>query len=63
MQLINSGAHKKPSREDTPLGLNFYLLIEEIKVGGVENGNPMFIADNIIDDLYVAVIVQRSDKR
>ena len=54
---------KKLSREDTPLGLNFYLLIEEIKLGGVENGNPMFIADNIIDDLYVAVIVQRCDKR
>lgn len=38
-------------------------LFEEIKLGGVENGNPMFIADNIIDDLYVAVIVQRRDKR
>lgn len=39
-------------------------LFEEIKQAGVENGNPMFIADNIIDDdLYVAVIVQRRDKR
>ena len=38
-------------------------LFEEIKMGGVENGNPMFIADNTIDDLYVAVIVQRRDNR
>ena len=38
-------------------------LFEEIKQSGMENGNPMFIADNIIDDLYVAVIVQRRDKR
>lgn len=33
-------------------------LFEKIKLGGVENENPIFIADNIIDDLYVAVIVQ-----
>lgn len=38
-------------------------LFEEIKLGDVENGNPIFIADNIIDDLYVAVIVQRRDMR
>lgn len=39
-------------------------LFEEIRQAGVENGNPMFFADNIIDDdLYIAVIVQRREKR
>lgn len=38
-------------------------LFEELKNDGIENGNPLFIADNIIDDLYVAVIVQRRKKR
>ena len=45
---------------------NIYDLFEEIKEGGVANGNPILIADNVIDDVddfYVAVILQRRKKR
>lgn len=38
-------------------------LFEELKYSNVDNGNPMFIAENIINDLYVAVIVQRREKQ
>ena len=45
---------------------DIYRLFEEIKEGGVANGNPILIADNVIDDVddfYVAVILQRRKKR
>lgn len=40
---------------------DIYELFDEIKQGGVVNRNPVLIADNVIDDLYVALIVQRRD--
>ncbi len=43
---------------------NAYKLFEELEKGGVKKSeNPLFIADNVIDGLYVAVIVQRRKKR
>lgn len=38
-------------------------LLEELKWNDIENGNPMLLVDNIVDDLYIAVIVQRQDKQ
>lgn len=38
-------------------------LFREIKQGDLENGTPMLLAHNVIDDLYIAVIVQRREKR
>lgn len=38
---------------------NIYWVYNEMKHGGLANGNPILMADNVIDDLYVAVIVQR----
>lgn len=38
-------------------------LLDELKWGDVENGIPMLMAENIVDDLYIAVIVQRREKR
>lgn len=38
-------------------------LFDEIKQGGVANGNPMLMADNVIDDLYIALIVQKRKKQ
>lgn len=43
--------------------MNINSLLDELKWGDMENGNPMLLANNIVDDLYVAVIVQRRDKR
>lgn len=42
---------------------DIYGVFEEIKQGGVANGKPILMADNVIDDLYVAIIVQPRDKR
>lgn len=42
---------------------DIYGVFEEIKQGGVANGKPILTADNVIDDLYVAIIVQQRDKR
>lgn len=38
-------------------------LFEEIKLSEVENGNPMLMVDNVIDGLYIAVIVQKRENR
>ena len=38
---------------------DIYRLLDEIKQGGVANGTPMLMADNVIDDLYIALIVQK----
>lgn len=38
-------------------------LLEELKWNDIENGNPMLLVDNIVDDLYIAVIVQRQDNQ
>ncbi len=37
-------------------------LFNEIKLGEVEDGNPMLMVDNVIDGLYIAVIVQKREK-
>ena len=42
---------------------DIYWLFDEIKQSGLANGKPMLMADNVIDDLYVAVILQRREKR
>lgn len=42
---------------------NINELFNEIKYSGVANGNSVLIADNVIDDLYVALIVQRRKKQ
>lgn len=38
-------------------------LFEEIKLGGVAKGGPMLLVDNVIDDMYVAVIIQQRENR
>lgn len=42
---------------------NINSLLDELKLGDIENGKPMLLANNIVDDLYIAVIVQRRDNR
>lgn len=42
---------------------NINSLLDELKLGDIENGNPMLLVNNIVDDLYIAVIVQRRDNR
>lgn len=42
--------------------LNINDLLDELKYGDAEN-KPMLLASNIVDDLYIAVIVQRQEKR
>ena len=42
---------------------DIYRLLNEIKQGGVANGTPMLMADNVIDDLYIALIVQKRKKQ
>lgn len=43
--------------------INYKDLLEELKWNDIENGNPMLLVNNIVDDLYIAVIVQRQDKQ
>ena len=43
--------------------INYKDLLEELKWNDIENGKPMLLANNIVDDLYIAVIVQRQDKQ
>lgn len=38
-------------------------LFDKIKHGGAANGSPMLMADNVIDDLYIALIVQKREKQ
>lgn len=39
-------------------------LFEEISdSGGIKYGNPIFLTQNVVDDLYIAVIVQRREKQ
>lgn len=42
---------------------NFRELFEDLHSSEVINGKPMLLVDNAIDDLYVAVIIQRREKR
>lgn len=42
---------------------DIYQLFDGIKQSGVANGKPILMADNVIDDLYVALIVQRRESR
>ncbi len=57
---------RKFNRRGNTEALEFYTasrLLDELQQDGLENGDPMLMADNIIDDLYIAVIVQRREKR
>lgn len=38
-------------------------LLDEIKWGDAEDGIPTLLVNNIVDDLYIAVIVQRRENR
>ena len=38
-------------------------LFRKMEQSGIDNGEPLFLAENKINDLYVAVIVQRRDKK
>lgn len=38
-------------------------LFSELKDSGIDNREPMLLTENKINDLYVAVIVQRRDKK
>lgn len=42
---------------------NFNRLLEDLEISEVINGKDMLLIDNAIDDLYIAVIVQRREKR
>ena len=42
---------------------NVRRLFNELKRAGLENSGSMLLADNIVGDLYIAVILQRRDKR
>lgn len=41
---------------------NIDSVLDEMKLGGVDKGDPLLFVDNLIDDLYVAVIVQQRKK-
>ena len=62
---MNEGAKKYNRRGRTVVEhfWNAKSLYRELKQDGLETGGPMLMADNIIDDLYIAVIVQRREKR
>lgn len=54
------------NRRGNTEALNFYnvsSLFDELKQDGLANGEPMLMVDNIVDDLYIAVIVQRREKQ
>lgn len=42
---------------------NMNALLDELKCDDVENGTPMLLVSNTVDDLYIAVIVQRRKNR
>ena len=42
---------------------NFNELLEDLEDSEVINGKPMLLVDNAIDDLYIAVIIQRREKQ
>lgn len=38
-------------------------LLDELRFGDAETDKPLLLVNNIVDDLYIAVIVQRREKR
>lgn len=61
-----NGETRKFNRHGNTEALEFYnvnSLFGELKQDGLANGDPMLMVDNIIDGLYIAVIVPRCEKR
>ena len=57
---------RKYNRRGHSEALQFYnvkSLLKELKRDIPENTGPMLLADNIVDDLYIAVILQRRERR
>ena len=67
--LIHRWMNEKPNEYEryrtvcTKEFMNINSLSDELKWGDIENGKPMLLVNNIVDDLYIAVIVQRRDNR
>lgn len=62
---MNEESHKFNKRGHS-MALEFYntgRLFLELKQDILENSSPMLLADNIVDDLYIAIILQRREKR
>ena len=55
--------YKRYRQGSTQEFVNINSVLDEIKWSDVINGNPMLFASNVVDDLYIAVIVQRRRKQ